>query len=525
VARLFADHLEGHRILGNRSIWRRFPTISCERWSHENVVLLGDAVHTAHFSIGSGTKLAMEDAIALVKAYDGFEGGDPAKALAAYEAARRTDVAKIQRAAAVSQAWFEDVARYAKQDPVQFTFNLMTRSRRITFDNLALRDPILVDRAARTFAEAAGCPVPETGRPPRPALVPLTLRSMALENRIVVSPMCQYSAKDGLPNDWHLVHLGSRAVGGAGLVFGEATGVSPIGRITHGCTGIYDDAQVVAWRRVTDFVHARSRAKVGLQIGHAGRKASCQLPWVGGGPLVDATAWPTIGPSAVPFEPTWHVPREMTYREIDAVCAEFAAAAQRTRRAGFDAIEIHMAHGYLLSSFISPLSNRRADRYGGDLGGRMRFPLEVLDAVREVWPADAPVFVRISASDWMEDGSGITDADAVEVAKLLAAHGADVIDVSSGGTSPLGKPVYGRMYQTGFADRVRHEAGVTTMAVGGIETLDHADTILAAGRADLCAIARAHLTDPYLTLHAAAKVGSPVPEWPDPYAAVRPRRP
>ncbi len=525
VAKLFADHLEGHGVLGNRSIWRRFPTIACERWSHENVVLLGDAVHTAHFSIGSGTKLAMEDAIALVKAYEHWKGGDPKKALAAYEAARRTDVSKIQRAAAVSQAWFEDVARWSKQDPVAFTFNLMTRSRRITFDNLALRDPVLVDRAARTFAQAAGFTPPASGPAPRPALVPLTIRSLALENRIVVSPMCQYSAKDGVPDDWHLVHLGSRAVGGAGLVFGEATAVTPAGRITPGCTGIYDDAQVVAWRRITDFVHAHSRAKVGLQIGHAGRKASCQLPWAGDGPLTDATAWPTIGPSAVPFAPTWHVPKEMTYREIDAACADFAAAAQRTRRAGFDAIELHMAHGYLLSSFISPLSNRRSDRYGGDLAGRMRFPLEVLDAVREVWPSDAPVFVRISASDWMEDGSGITDVDAVEIAKLLAAHGADVIDVSSGGTSPLGKPVYGRMYQTGFADRVRHEAGVTTMAVGGIESLDHADTVLAAGRADLCAIARAHLTDPYLALHGAAKAGSPMPEWPVQYAAVRPRRP
>jgi len=525
VKRLFADHLEGHEVLANKSIWRVFPTVSCRRWSHGNVVLLGDAVHTAHFSIGSGTKLAMEDAIALAKAFEGVRGGSPARALAAYEAARRPDAERLQRAAAVSQAWFEDVARWKDQDPARFTFNLMTRSRRITYENLALRDPVLVDRAARRFAAENDAAVPDSTPPPRPAFVPIRLRGLELRNRIVVSPMCQYSAKDGVPNDWHLVHLGSRAIGGAGLVFGEATNVSAIGRITHGCTGLYDDAQLVAWRRITDFVHAHSDAKIGLQIGHAGRKASTALPWEGGGPLSGAAAWETIGPSAIPFAPGWHVPREMTVRDIEDVTGQFVAAAERARRAGFDALELHAAHGYLLSSFISPLSNARTDRYGGSLENRMRFPLAVTRAVRDVWPKDAPLFVRISASDWMEDGSGVTDAEAVAIARMLVEQGADVIDVSSGGTSPLGKPVYGRMYQSGFSDRVRNEAGVTTMAVGGIESLDHVDTILAAGRADLCAIARAHLVDPYLTLHAAAKVGSPEPDWPEPYAAVRPKRP
>ena len=524
VARLFADHLEGHKILANKSIWRRFPMIRCEKWSDGNVVLLGDAVHTAHFSIGSGTKLAMEDSIALVKAFDGFKGGSPAKALAAYEAARRTDVEKLQRAAVVSQTWFEEVERFKGQDPATFTFNLMTRSRRITYDNLAMRDPVLVDRAARRFAEANGQSIVHGAPSPRPSLVPLTLRSLELSNRIVVSPMCQYSAKDGTPDDWHLVHLGSRAIGGAGLVFGEATGVSPSGRITLGCTGIYHDEQFVAWRRITDFVHAHAKAKIGLQIGHAGRKASCQLPWEGDGPLRDETAWETIAPSAVPYADGWHVPREMTQRDMDAVTEQFVAATGRARRAGFDALELHMAHGYLLSSFISPMSNRRTDRYGGSLENRMRFPLAVLAAARDAWPKNLPLFVRISASDWMPDGSGVTEREAVEIAAMLVAGGADVIDVSSGGTTPLGKPVYGRMYQTGFADRIRNEAKVVTMAVGGIESLDHADTILAAGRADLCAIARAHLVDPYLTLHAATKVGAPAPDWPDPYAAVRPRR-
>ncbi len=524
VAKLFADHLEGHQVLANKSIWRQFPTVRCERWSDGNEVLMGDAAHTAHFSIGSGTKLAMEDAIALAKAFEGFRGGSPAKALAAYEAARRTDVEKLQRAAGVSQAWFEDVERWKGQDPATFTFNLMTRSRRITYDNLALRDPVLVDRAARQFASANGAGVAHSAPSPRPSLVPLRLRSLELANRIVVSPMCQYMAKDGTPDDWHLVHLGTRAIGGAGLVFGEATNVSAIGRITHGCTGIYHDAHVAAWRRITDFVHEHSEAKIGLQIGHAGRKGSCQLPWAGDGPLGDATAWQTIGPSAVPYAEGWHVPREMNQRDMDAVEEEFSVATERARRAGFDALEIHMAHGYLLSSFISPLSNLRTDRYGGSLENRMRYPLAVVGAVRAAWPRDLPLFVRISATDWMTDGTGVTDRDAVEIASMLGANGADVIDVSSGGTTPLGKPVYGRMYQTGFADRIRHEARVVTMAVGGIESMDHADTILAAGRADLCAIARAHLTDPYLTLHAAAKAGAAEPDWPDPYAAVRPRR-
>jgi anthraniloyl-CoA monooxygenase len=514
VERLFGDHLQGHRILTNRSIWRSFPTISCASWRHENVVLLGDAAHTAHFSIGSGTKLAMEDAIALADAFRTHGAGDVPRALEAYEASRRTDVAKIQRAARTSQDWFENAARWMGQDPVRFTFNLMTRSKRITYGNLAKRDPALVARVREGYAATHAGGAGRDGEAPLPALTPFRVRGLELENRIVVSPMCQYSAVDGAPTDWHLVHLGSRAVGGAGLVLAEMTDVSPEGRITLGCAGIWDDGHVAPWKRIVDFVHARSRARIGLQLAHAGRKASCALPWEGGRPL---------GPSAIPFDAGWPAPRAMDRHDMDRIVRAFADGARRALEAGFDVVELHMAHGYLLSSFLSPLTNRRTDAWGGSLENRLRFPLEVLDAVRAVWPPDRALFVRISASDWMPDGSGMTEADAVEVARALAARGCDVVDVSSAGNVPDSPVAYGRMYQVPFADRIRHEAGVPVMAVGGIEGVDHANTILAAGRADLCALARAHLRDPYLSLHAAAEDGWTHGPWPVQYLAVRPR--
>jgi anthraniloyl-CoA monooxygenase len=522
VRRLFADHLDGHQVLTNKSIWRRFPMISCESWRDGNVVLMGDAAHTAHFSIGSGTKLAMEDAIALAEAFRVLGTADVPRALAAYEAARRVDVLKVQRAALTSQAWFEHAARWKAQDPVQFTFNLMSRSKRITYDNLAKRDPALVARVRAGFASRSGAVVPPGGEPPPPCLVPYRVRGLTLANRIVVSPMCQYSAVDGAPTDWHLVHLGSRAVGGAGLVIAEMTDVSPEGRITIGCAGMYDERHVAAWRRITEFVHAHSGAKIGVQLAHAGRKASCELPWAGGKALRDARAWATVGPSAFPFYPGDPAPRAMDRAAMDKVVADFAAATDRAQRAGFDLVELHMAHGYLLSSFLSPLSNHRTDAYGGSLANRLRFPLEVLGAVRATWPADRPVFVRISASDWMPDGSGTTEAESVEVAKALAAHGCDVVDVSSAGNVPESRPVYGRMYQVPFADRIRNEGGVPVMAVGGIQGADHANTVIAAGRADLCALARPHLTDPYLTLHAIAEYDVTSAPWPPQYLAVRP---
>jgi len=497
---LFKEHLEGEELLINRSIWRTFPTIRCESWRHENVVLLGDAAHTAHFSIGSGTKLAMEDSIALADAVAKHPDDIPA-ALAAYEDARRIDVLKVQRAAQTSLEWFENSERYVQQSPERFVFNLMTRSKRITHDNLEERDPALVARVDAVVARENDC---AADRPP--AFLPFRARSLELPNRVVVSPMCQYSATDGVPDDWHFVHLGSRAVGGAGLVFTEMTNVSPEGRITHGCAGIWNDEQEAAWKRVVDFVHAHSAAKIGMQIAHAGRKASCSRPWEGDAPLRGADAWQAIGPSAIPFGDGWPAPLEMDRGELDRVRDAFVASAERCLRAGFDVIELHMAHGYLLSTFLTPLANQRTDEYGGSLENRARYPLEVVRAVRAVWPDDKPLFVRISATDWFDDdGRGITVDESVQLCRWLKDAGVDVVDVSTAGNVPDSRPQYGRMYQVPFAERIRYESEVPVMAVGGIQGLDHAHTIVAAGRADLCAIARGFLADPYMVQREAVK--------------------
>jgi anthraniloyl-CoA monooxygenase len=521
--KVFGEDLGGHELIANRSLWRAFPTIRCERWQHQNIVLLGDAAHTAHFSIGSGTKLAMEDAIALCEAFRAHGTRDVPAVLAAYEKARRDEVARIQHAAQTSLEWFENSARYVAQPALQFTFNLMTRSKRITWDNLAKRDPELVRRVGDWYAAENGIPCAQDGSVAPPLFAPLELRGLALENRVVVSPMCQYSATDGTPNDWHLVHLGSRAIGGAGLVFAEATNVSAQGRISLGCTGMYSDAHVQAWKRIVDFVHQHTRAKIGIQLGHAGRKASCNLPWEGDDPLRDGRAWPTIGPSALPFAPGWHVPREMQRADMQGVLDALANGMRMAERAGFDVVELHMAHGYLFSSFLSPKSNQRADEYGGGLENRMRFPLEAFAAARAAWPEEKPLFVRISASDWLDERGGWTVADSVVFARELKRLGCDLVDVSSGGNTSESKPVYGRMYQVPFAEQIRAEAGIPVMAVGGIQGADHVNTILAAGRADLCALARPHLTDPYLMRHAAARYGNWDFPWPKPYLAVRPR--
>ncbi|MCC7013948.1 MAG: FAD-dependent monooxygenase [Planctomycetes bacterium] len=521
--RLFADVLGGHRILSNRTVWRVFPEIKCASWSHGNMVLMGDAAHTAHFSIGSGTKLAMEDAIALVGSFRAHGLANVPKVLADYEANRRTDVAKLQRVAKTSQEWFEHTARYVKQDPILFMFNLMTRSRRITYDNLALRDASLVERTTAAFARSRGIDGSKTGRVPVPMFTPFRLRDLILRNRVVVSPMCQYSAVEGTPNDWHLVHLGSRAIGGAGLVIAEMTNVSPEGRISYACAGLYNDEHEAAWRRIVEFTHTHSAAKIGIQLAHAGRKASCALPWLGDGPLRDGRGWKTLGPSAVPFAPDWPAPKAMERDDMLRIRDAFVAATRRADRAGFDLIELHMAHGYLLSSFLSPLSNSRTDEYGGELAGRMRYPLEVFDAVRAAWPTHKPLSVRISASDWLDDEGGFTVEDAVHVARALKQHGCDLIDVSSAGNTPRSKPEYGRMYQLGFAEQIRYEAGIPVLAVGGFQSADHVNSAIAAERADLCAIARAHLSDPYLTLRASTTYGFDEPAWPVQYLAAKPR--
>jgi anthraniloyl-CoA monooxygenase len=520
--RVFAKKLRGHQLVANRSIWRSFPTVRCGAWTKDNLVLIGDAAHTAHFSIGSGTKLAMEDAIALRDAFVRHGTHDIPAALAKYEESRKIEVLKLQKAAQTSLEWFENSARYMDQDPVEFTFNLMTRSKRITYENLRKRDPELVRRATERYARANARAVVAGRATTPPAFVPLAIRGLELANRIVVSPMCQYSAADGVPGDWHLVHLGSRAIGGAGLVIAEATSASSDGRITPGCTGLWNDAQRDAWKRIVDFVHATSGAKIGLQLGHAGRKASCSVPWEGDAPLVDGRAWPTIGPSADAFKDGWPAPRAMTRADMDRVRDDFVAATKRALEAGFDLLELHAAHGYLLSSFLSPLANRRVDEHGGSLPNRMRYPLEVVEAVRAAWPADKPLFVRISASDWLDAEGGFTCDEAVALARELKRRGVDCIDVSSAGNSPRSRVDHGRMYQVPFADAIRHGAGILVQCVGAIQGVDHANTVLAAGRADLVAMARPHLADPYLALRAAAEAGHDMP-WPKQYLAAKPR--
>jgi len=505
---VFAKELQGHRLLINRSLWRNFPRISNERWVKDNIVLMGDAKATAHFSIGSGTKLAMEDACALFDSFRAVGGRDVAKALAHFETERREEVEKTQHAADVSLVWFEHVDRFWNMEPTRFAFGLMTRSKAITYDNLRLRAPEFVDEIDRATARDVrrqGFDV-DAEHPVAPMFQPFRLRGMTIENRVVVSPMCQYSATDGLPGDWHIVHYGARAIGGAGLMFTEMTDVSRDARISPGCAGMYSDAHEAAWKRIVDFVHANSRAKFCLQLGHAGRKGATKLMWEGIDEPLESGAWPIMAASPLPYFPNSQVPREMTRADMDEVIADYVAATKRAVRAGFDMLELHAAHGYLLASFISPLTNKRTDAYGGSLENRMRFPLEVFRAMRAEWPDEKPMSVRISATDWVD--GGLTGDDAVIVARLFADAGCDLIDVSTGQTVAESHPIYGRMYQTPFSDQIRNEGGLATMCVGAITTADQVNTIVAAGRADLVALARPHLVDPSFTLHAAAWYGA-----------------
>ncbi len=517
---IFKDHLGGHPLMTNAhhirgSAWINFPRVLCEKWSHENIVLMGDASASAHFSIGSGTKLALESAIALADYVT--EKDTLAEAFAVYEEERRIQVLRLQSAARNSLEWFEDVHRYLHLDPVQFNYSLLTRSQRISHENLRLRDPAWLESAERWFQTRAG----NTNNKVRaPMFAPYKLRDMTLENRVVVSPMAQYKAVDGAPTDWHFVHYAERAKGGAGLIYTEMTCVSADGRITPGCPGLYAPEHEAEWARLTRFVHAETTAKICCQIGHAGRKGSTNLGWEGMDKPLAAGNWDLLSASAIPWAEENAVPRAMTRDDMDAVTADFVAAAEMADRAGFDMIELHAAHGYLLSSFISPLSNIREDKFGGSLENRMRYPLEVFEAMRAVWPADKPMAVRISASDWAGD-DGVTPQEAVEVARAFSTAGADIIDVSAGQTSTKGKPVYGRMFQTPFSDRIRNEAKVATMAVGNIYEVDHVNSILMAGRADLVCIARPHLADPYWTLRAAAQIGDRDMTWPLPYAPGR----
>ena len=504
---IFGWFLQGHKVKTNRSLWRNFPMIRNARWVRGNLVLLGDAKSSAHFSIGSGTKLAMEDAIALYEALQAERSIDAA--LARFETARREEVEKTQHAADVSLVWFEHVDRFWDFDPVQFAFGVMTRAKAITYDNLRLRAPAFVDEVDRHFARqvaARGFTV-DVDKPAVPMFQPLRLRDLVLPNRVVMSPMDMYSAVDGVPQDWHLVHYGARAIGGAALMFTEMTCPSPQARITLGCTGLWNDEQERAWAKIVDFVHANSAAKFCLQLGHSGRKGATKLMWEGMDRPLDEGAWDVCSASAVPYFPDSAVPRELDRAGMDRIVAEFVAATERGERAGFDMLELHCAHGYLFASFISPLTNRRSDEYGGTLENRLRFPLRVFTAMREAWRAHKPMSVRISATDWAE--GGLTGDEAVLVARAFAAAGVDLVDVSTGQTVAEARPIYGRMFQTPFADQIRNEAHVATMCVGAITTPDQVNTILAAGRADLVALARPHLVDPFFTMKAAAWYGVP----------------
>ena len=513
--KLFGRYLDGHSLQSNArhlrgSAWLNFNRVVCQRWHHGKVVLIGDAAHTAHFSIGSGTKLAMEDAISITHHVVGATDIDCA--LAAYHRERNVEVLKLQSAARNRTEWFEHVARYTHMPPRQFAYSLLTGSQRIGHDNLKVRDPEFVGEYERWFAQENGlgaeaCP---------PMFLPLELRGMRLANRVVVSPMAQYRAVDGMPDDWHLAHYASRAMGGAGLVFTEMTCVSPEGRITPGCTGLWNVAQRDAWRRLVKLVHGTTHANIALQIGHSGRKGSTQLGWEKMDYPLPSGNWPVYAPSPLPyFEGISQVPLAMTRADMIKVRDDFVRAARLGAEAGFDMLELHMAHGYLLASFISPLTNQRTDEFGGSLANRMRFPLEVLDAVRAVWPQARPLSVRISACDWAE--GGLSDSDRLSLARALKEHAVDVIDVSSGQTVPWQKPVYGRMWQTPFSDEIRNEVDIPTITVGNIYEADHVNSIIAAGRADLCALARPHLANPAWTLEAAARQGYSKQWWPEPY--------
>ncbi|HEX6374563.1 MAG TPA: bifunctional salicylyl-CoA 5-hydroxylase/oxidoreductase [Allosphingosinicella sp.] len=504
--RIFANYLDGHSLMSNAAhlkgpeAWLQFRRIICERWSYENLILLGDAAHTAHFSIGSGTKLALEDAIKLAEVLN-RPGLSRERALEEYREERNLEVLKLQNSARNSTEWFETLERYLHFEPIQFAYSLLTRSQRVSHENLRLRDKPWLEGVERWFqSRALGVPVND---PAPPMFAPYRLRELRLDNRVVVSPMAMYSASEGIPNDFHLVHYGTRAQGGAGLVYTEMTCVSAEGRITPGCAGMYAPEHLEPWKRIVDFVHANTRAKFCLQLGHSGPKGSTRVGWEGYDVPLDSGNWPVMGASDVPWSPQNQVPRPMTRADMDEVVEQFVAAVGMGLEAGFDMVELHAAHGYLLSSFITPLTNRRADDYGGSLENRLRFPLELFRAMRRAWPPGKPMSVRISANDWMGE-LGVTPDEAVEIGRAFAEAGADLIDVSAGQTWADCAPVYGRMFQTPFADQIRNEGRIATMAVGNIYESDHVNSILAAGRADLVALARPHLIDPMWTLRAAA---------------------
>ncbi|HYL87851.1 MAG TPA: bifunctional salicylyl-CoA 5-hydroxylase/oxidoreductase [Burkholderiales bacterium] len=520
LERVFAKELDGHPLIANRSLWRNFPNITNKTWVRENAVLVGDAKATAHFSIGSGTKLAMEDAISLYEAFRSRQ--EVKKALTLYDSVRREEVEKTQHAANVSLAWFENMKRYWGMDPEQFAFGVMSRSKQITWENLELRDEAFVRRVHRWFARRAkkqGFDI-DVENPPVPMFTPFRLRDTVVENRVVVSPMDQYSAVDGVPGDWHFVHLGSRAVGGAGLVYVEMTCPSPEARISPGDTGLWNETQAAAFKRIVEFCHANSKAKMCMQLGHSGRKGSTQLGWERMDYPLERGNWPVVSASPIPYyEGVSQVPIELDRKGMEKIVADFVRSTRYAEQAGFDMLELHMAHGYLLASFISPLTNKRTDAYGGAIENRMRFPLEVFRECRAAWPKEKPMSARISATDWAP--GGLSGADLIALTRALKEAGCDLIDVSTGQTVPHQRPVYGRMYQAPYADWVRNEVGIATMTVGAVTTPDQVNTLLAAGKADLVALARPHLTNPYFTLQASAWYQHAGQYWPPQYLSGR----
>ena len=518
---IFKDYLDGNALMTNAkhirgSAWIKFPRVLCEKWSHKNIVLLGDASATAHFSIGSGTKLALESAISL--ATNLVIEKNYKLAFEKYEDARKLEVLRLQSAARNSVEWFEDVERYLNLDPIQLKYSLLTRSQRISHENLRERDPQWLNQAEKWFQSKAGVNSNEKVR--APMFAPFKLRGLELKNRIVVSPMAQYKAVNGCPTDWHFVHYAERAKGGAGLIYVEMTCVSPEGRITPGCTGLYSEKHELAWKKIIDFIHLETDAKISCQIGHSGRKGSTQLGWEEMDAPLKADNWSIISASSIPWSDSNAVPEEMTEQKMEEVLKQFVSSTEMANRAGFDMVELHAAHGYLISSFISPKSNVRTDKYGGSLDNRMRYPIEVAKAMRESWPKEKPMSVRISANDWVGK-QGVTPEESVTIAKMFKNIGIDIIDVSAGQTSDEAKPVYGRMFQTPFSDRIRNEAGINTMAVGNIYEADHVNSILMAGRADLVCLARPHLSNPYWTLHAGTSIGDRSEKWLKPYEAGR----
>jgi anthraniloyl-CoA monooxygenase len=513
---MFGEWLDGHRLMSNASHragspWTNFVRVRNEVWHHDNIALIGDAAHSAHFSIGSGTKLAMEDAIGLVRALESHD--EIPAALESYQEHRGTEALRLQNAARNSMEWFENVKRYIHLEPEQFAYSLLTRSQRVSHENLRMRDSTYVEGMERWLASRAAISG-EMAEAAPPMFTPFKLREMTLQNRVIVSPMDMYSAVDGVPNDFHLVHLGARALGGAALVMTEMVCVSPEGRITLGCTGLYNDEQLEGWRKIVRFVHEWTDAKICLQLGHSGRKGSVKLPWEGSDIPLDES-WVRVGPSPIEYGPTLPAPREMCRADMDEIKAQFVRATEMGEAAGFDMIELHCAHGYLLSSFLTPVSNRRTDEYGGSTENRIRYPLEVFTAMRSIWPKQKPMSVRVSATDWVEDG--LTTDESVQIGKAFVAAGADVIHVSTGQTVSDAKPVFGRLFQTPYSDRIRNEGRVPTIAVGNITEADQVNSIIAAGRADLVAIGRPHLADPQWTLHAAAQLGYAGVKWPVQY--------